>query len=317
MKPVILVIEDSKTHLKVITSLLEEFGYAVLYAENDLEALQFAKNHKPDLILLDLSLPGIGGLEVCRNLSQDHETGQIPIFILTQKTKIEDKIAAFKAGVRDYLTRPYHPEELRARIQTVLKVKEHFKVLEKDKKRLEEQMETIQDAASRDSLTELLSRRRFLNSLKIEFIRSIRYHLPLTLCAFDIDRFRMVNSQFGELSGDIVLAGIADLIKENFREIDFHSRIDQDHFLACLPQSSPEDSMVPLNRFHKQVSQLAFESVPKECRVTMSIGVSFLPNPNITDENHLLDTANRALLRAKELGGNKISVWDITSERLL
>ncbi|MBI1823024.1 MAG: response regulator, partial [Nitrospirae bacterium] len=232
MKPVILVIEDSKTHLKVISSLLEEFGYSVLYAENDQEAFQFARNHKPDLILLDLSLPGVGGLEVCRNLSQDHETGQIPIFILTQKRKIEDKITAFKAGVQDYLTRPYHPEELRARIRSVLKIKEHFKVLEKDKQRLEEQMETIQDAASRDSLTALLSRKRFLNSLKIEFIRSIRYHLPLTLCAFDIDQFRLVNSQFGELSGDIVLAGIADLIKDNFREIDFHSRIDQDHFLA-------------------------------------------------------------------------------------
>lgn len=312
MKPVILVIEDSKTHLKVIRTLLEEFEFSVLIAENEQEGFRLARLNKPDLILLDLSLPGIGGLEVCKGLNLDHETSKIPIFILTQKRKIEDKIAAFKAGVQDYLTRPYHPEELKARILTALKLNEQFKVLEKDKQRLELKMEMIQDIASRDPLTALLSRKRFLNSLKIEFIRSLRYNLPLTICSFDIDRFRIINHEFGESSGNIVLARIGELIRENFREIDFHSRVDQDQFLACLPQSSPEDALIPLNRFHKQVSQLIFESVPKECRVTMSIGVSSLPNPNITDENHLLETANRALLKAKELGGDQISVWSLT-----
>jgi len=309
MKPSILVIEDSKTHLKVIVQLLEEFGFTVLHAENEQDAFRIVKQKTPDLILLELSLPGIGGLEVCKLLRLDQDTGQIPIIILTQKKKIEDKIAAFGAGAQDYLTRPYHSEELKARIFSVLKMRERVKFLEKEKQRLEEQMEALQTITSKDPLTNLLNRKQFLNQLKIEFTRSLRYNLPLTLCSMDIDQFRMVNYQFGESSGDIILSEVALLIIGNFREIDFFSRFDQDHFLACLPQSSAEDALIPVNRFQKEVSLMAFKSVPEECKVTISIGISSLPNANITDEFHLLETASRALLQAKKGGRNQIVVW--------
>jgi two-component system cell cycle response regulator len=310
MKPLILVIEDSKTHLKVILHLLEEFGFSLLHAENEKDALSMAKSKKPEMILLDLSLPGVGGLEVCRSLGLDQETSQIPIMILTQKKNLEDKIAAFEAGVQDFLTKPYQPEELRARILSVLRTSEKIKFLETEKKRLEEQMEHLQELSSKDSLTALLNKNRFMSQLKVEFVRSIRYHLPLTLCSLDIDRFREINHQFGESSGDNVLAEAGRLLRENFREIDFLSRFDRDRFLIGLPQSTPEDAMIPLTRFQKQISQITFKSIPEEHKVAISIGISALPNPNITNEQHLHETALKALLKAKESGGNRIAIWE-------
>jgi diguanylate cyclase (GGDEF)-like protein len=310
MKPLILVIEDSKTHLKVILHLLEEFGFSLLHAENEREALHLAKLKKPDMILLDLSLPGVGGLEVCKSLGLDQETSQIPIVILTQKNKVEDKIAAFEAGVQDFLTKPYQPEELRARILSVLRTSEKIKFLETEKKRLEEQMGQLQELSSKDPLTGLLNKNRFMSQLKVEFVRSVRYHLPLTLCSIDIDRFRAINHQFGESSGDTVLAEAGRLIRENFREIDFLSRFDRDRFLIGLPQSAPEDAMIPLTRFQKQISQITFKSIPEEYKVEISIGISALPNPMITNESHLYETALKALLKAKESGGNRITIWE-------
>lgn len=310
MKPLILVIEDSKTHLKVILQHLEEFGFSSLHAENEKEAISLAKLKKPDMILLDLSLPGVGGLEVCRSLGLDLETGHIPIVILTQKKNIEDKIAAFEAGVQDFLTKPYKPEELKARILSVLRTSEKIKFLETEKRRLEEQMEQLQDLSSKEPLTALLNKTRFMTLLKIEFVRSIRYHLPLTLCLIDIDRFREINHQFGESAGDNVLNEAGRLLRENFREIDFLSRFDRDRFLAVLPQSTPEDALIPLSRFQKQISQVIFKSIPEEHKVAISIGISALPNPGITNENHLHETALKALLKAKKAGGNQIVVWE-------
>lgn len=310
MKIRVLIADSSKTQLKSLSRLVEEFGYAVLIAQNEEDVFQMSGKESPELILLDLSLPGLGGIEISKILTGRRETRHIPVILLTQRKKIEDKIAAFDVGVQDVLTRPFHPEELRIRILSALRAKERIAFLEKENRRLEEQIDRIQESASKDSLTDLLSRTQFVKRLNHEVSRSIRYHLPLTLCSVDIDHFKQVHDQFGEVAANLVLVRLGVLIKESFRDIDFHCRIDKNHYLICLPESSREDAMIPLTRFHKQIAQLKFNSISEECRITASIGVSFLPNPEILEGNRLMECADRALIRAKEAGRDRIAVWD-------
>ncbi|MBI3605220.1 MAG: diguanylate cyclase [Nitrospirae bacterium] len=309
MKPHILLIEDGKTHLKTILSLLDEFGFSVSHASTGKEGLDFALDKKPDLILLDMALPGVGGLEVCQRLKETHETSAIPILFLTQKKKIEDRIAAFNAGANDFISKPCHPEELKERILAALRTREKLYFFNREIQLLENHIEQIQTLAAKDPLTHLFSRKPFLLQLKNEFIRSLRYHLPLTLCLIDIDHLNTINRLYGEPAGDSVLIETASILQQNFREIDIISRIENDDFFVSLPHSSIEDSMIPLSRFQKQVNQCMFKTLPPEHKITVSAGMVSLPNANFTGENHLIDAAKKALRQAREKGDNQISIW--------
>ncbi|MHB8484064.1 MAG: diguanylate cyclase [Nitrospiria bacterium] len=309
MKPTILLIEESKIHAKTLLNLLEEFGFSTLHASNGLDGLNLAFSKKPDMILLDIVLPQIGGLEVCKLLKLNNESQKIPIIILTQKRKPENKVAGLNMGANDYLTKPYHPEELKARILANLRSKEKQDLLEKENRRIETLLDKIQVLASQDPLTTLLNRKQFMLQLKTEFIRSTRYHLPLSVCFIDLDHLKTVNHLFGQTAGDTILVETAALIQESFREIDILSRFENDDFLLGLPHSSPEDALVPPNRFQKKIAQHPFKSLPPELKVTVSIGVAALPNPGLRNEDDFVETVRKAVCQCKEKGGNQISIW--------
>ena len=314
MKPTILLIEDSKTHTKTLLNLLEEFGFTALQASDSRTGIDLARTQKPDLILLDLVLPGIGGLEVCKWLKVNGETENIPIIILTQKRRLEDKVAGLNMGANDYLTKPYHPDELKARILSNLRNKEKWDFLEKEKQELETLLEKIQDLAEKEPLTKLLNRKQFMIQLKTEFIRSTRYHLPLSVCFIDLDHLKTINRQFGSSAGDTVLVETAALIRESFREVDFFARFENDDFLIGLPHSSPEDALIPINRFQRQINQTPFKTLPPELKMTASIGIASLPNPKLKDVRDFISTVQKAVYDCKEKGGNRISIWKENEE---
>lgn len=309
MIPIILLIEDSKIHSKTLLNLLDEFGFSTLHASNGLEGLKLAYSKKPDLILLDLVLPGIGGLEVCKLLKLNNESQNIPIIILTQEKKSENKIAGLNMGANDYLTKPYHPEELKARILANLRNKEHQDFLEKENQQLETLLDKIQLLAAKDPLTNLLNRKQFMLQLKTEFVRSIRYRLALSVCFIDLDHLETINHRFGQAAGDTILVETASLIQENFRDIDILSRFENDDFLLGLPHSSPDDALIPLNRFQKKIAQHTFKAPAAEIKITASIGVAALPNPSLKNEEDFIQAVRKAVFDVKERGGNEISIW--------
>ncbi len=309
MNPIILLIEDSKIHSKTLLNYLVEFGFSTLHASNGQDGLKLACSRKPDLILLDLVLPGIGALEVCKLLKLNNQSNNIPIIILSHEKKSENKVAGLNMGANDYLTKPYHPEELKARILANLRNKGHQDFLEKENQQLGTLLDKIQLLAANDPLTNLLNRKQFMMKLKTEFVRSIRYHLALSVCFIDLDHLETVNNRFGQAAGDMVLVETASLIQENFRDIDILSRFENDDFLLGLPHSSPDDALIPLNRFQKKIAQHTFKAPAAEVKMTLSIGVAALPNPGLKNEEDLVQAVRKAVFEVKERGGNEISIW--------
>lgn len=120
MNKKILVIEDDPSILRLIKYTLEREGYQVLTASNGLEGLRKAKREEPDLTILDVMLPGIDGFEICHRLRAEPQTAQLPILMLSAKTQEKDKVAGFKVGADDYLTKPVHPSEIVSRVETLL-----------------------------------------------------------------------------------------------------------------------------------------------------------------------------------------------------
>ncbi len=217
MKETILVVDDEPHIRKILAFLLEQNGFGVLMAEDGEVALEQARQHLPDLILLDLMMPKMDGYQVCQHLREDFRTAQIPIIIVTAKGNVSEKVRGLKGGANDYLTKPYDHAELIARVRNML-----------DWSRAQRQANPLTGLPGNQAIEAELQRR-------------IQEKIPFSFMYVDIDNFKGYNDYYGYSRGDQAIRFVSDIIRQTTlrlgSEESFIGHIGGDDFVVI---TSPE-----------------------------------------------------------------------------
>ena len=298
----ILVIDDSKLILHVAKTILSKQGHQVLLAEEGKSGLREAATEHPDLILLDLILPGMDGYEVCQQIKKGDATSEIPVIMLTSKSEAADKVRGLEMGASDYVTKPFDDAELIARVNIHLQIRKLHESLKEKNRQLEEM-------ANRDGLTGLYNHRYFQETISKDFQRAVRYHESLSCVMFDIDHFKKFNDNYGHQAGDMVLKTLGGLIKELVRGSDLPARYGGEEFVLLMYHTAPKEALMVAERLRKAVEQHKFQADDMVLTVNISVGVASFPHQEIADAKTLIECADKALYRAKEEGRNRVIVF--------
>lgn len=300
--PRILVVDDDAANLRLVAETLDGNGYALETATDGIEAIERVKQDPPDLMILDVMMPKMNGLEVCRIVKSLSTDSFIPIILVTIKGDVDSKVTGLKLGADDYLAKPYNPLELRARVASMLRIKALQDKINAKRRELEALSMT-------DDLTGLFNHRAMQQRLRDEFMRAQRYNEPLSLLMIDVDHFKSINDQFGHLFGDHVLSSLARVIQANVREIDICARYGGEEFMVILPQTHFTGSLSVAERVWRAASAKPFEHGSARHSLTISVGISFYPNKNVHGVEQLIAFADEALYQAKRSGRNRICLY--------
>ncbi|MDP2157063.1 MAG: diguanylate cyclase, partial [Nitrospirota bacterium] len=283
--------------------ILRKVGYEVLWAEDGINAIKLVKSEKPDIILLDVILPGMDGYEVCRWLKLDENSKGIPVIMLTVKKELSDKISGLQIGADDYLPKPYNELELNARIYALLRTKALQDELKMKNKQLEDLLDKVNYMAITDALTGLYNRRRFHDVLTSEHERAKRYGTPFSLVMLDIDHFKKINDTFGHNVGDAVLKEVSGILLNSIRDIDTAARYGGEEFMIILPNTDRVQSRIVAERMREAIEKHDFTGI--DSKISVSIGISGMPDAKVDNEEKLIRCADFAMYRAKQLGRNR------------
>jgi diguanylate cyclase (GGDEF)-like protein len=309
----ILVVDDSRTQLDWLVQVLERDGYEVRTAMDGKEAIRKVRTDLPDLVLLDMILPDMDGLEVLRIIKARPDEQFIPVIILSVKSDLDSKVAGLRIGADDFLAKPFAEAEILARCAAMLRIKNLQDQLRRTQQKLTEQAIT-------DELTGLKNRRAFDERLQEEFRRAQRYSDPVSLIMIDLDHFKRVNDRYGHPFGDVVLRGSAEEIRASTRDPDICARYGGEEFAVILPKTHLAGALTVAERVWKQLSSRVFaapEGAPDDSRlrITASLGVAFYPSKDISSPELLLRFADEALYQAKRAGRNTICLYQAQAYR--
>ncbi len=318
----ILVVDDSRTVLAMITDVLEAEGYHVRQAEHGRAALGLVAEGRPDLIILDVMMPEMDGYEVCRRLREEAE--YIPILMITAKGDLQDLVKGLDAGADDYISKPFDHMELLARVKSLLRIGTLQRRLYAQNLELEAKNQQLQALAHQldalngelrllsvtDGLTRAYNHRHFQERLKNEFARATRRGEALSCVMLDIDHFKAVNDAWGHPVGDRVLIRLVEMLKDQIRGEDLVARYGGEEFALLLPSTPADQARHLAERVRERVAKEGFV-VSRDTNVhyTISVGVAeFSPDSPHQDPDALLQAADAALYRAKAHGRNRVEV---------
>jgi two-component system, cell cycle response regulator len=306
----ILIVDDHEDNVEVIRARLEASGYQIESAADGIEALDRVRQSPPDLILLDVMMPHIDGIEVARRIKADESLPFIPIIMQTALDTVQHKVEGLGAGADDYVTKPINFAELEARVKSMLRIKLLQDELARTNEHLARANAELQRVAVTDALTGLHNRRNVETLLHDMFEHSIRLKEPLACAMFDIDHFKSVNDTHGHQAGDAVLQQLAEILESTAREIDKVGRYGGEEFIALLPGAGLDDAVTFAERTRQQVESHTFTFEGGSLRRTISGGVAAFPHPRVAHCEALVKAADDALYVAKELGRNRVVRFD-------
>jgi len=285
----VLVLDDDPEAVRTLGAALTSPQVEVVGLGDPYRLVDALAEHRPDLLLLDVEMPGPSGFDLCRIVRSMPEWQALPVLFITAHTGVDFRVAAFQAGADDYLAKPVLREELRARVQSRL-----------------ERARLARERSERDALTGLLLRRPFLEGLRSRLAEAQRTGRPLALGFLDVDKFKKVNDTHGHLAGDRVLMQMGRLLASRFRREDLQCRWGGEEFVVALVGAPAEGAREILARMAAELAQADFEGDKGErFRVTFSAGLAVAPQDG-TDVESLVHAADERLYRAKAQGGNRI-----------
>lgn len=298
----ILIAEDDNTSRTILAGVLKKNGHEAVETADGEQAWQaMQKPDAPGLAILDWMMPKMDGPEVVRRIRAMAADQPPYIIMLTSKSDKADIIAGLDAGADDYLSKPFDPGELRARIEVGRRMLElQARVLAANA--------ALAHQAAHDSLTGIYNRRAIMEALSREIARDERQHDGLTIGMCDIDFFKTVNDVHGHLTGDEVLCGVARLMVKCLRKYDSVGRFGGEEFVVITPGVKKGDAGPVYERFRAAVADKAIVTKACEIPVTLSIGVAVCGRSAKVDE--LLAAADAALYQAKNGGRNRVCLTD-------
>lgn len=312
-----LVIEDTATSQAVICHLLERMGIHPVQARDGATGLALFEQDKPDLILLDIILPGIDGFEVARRIRAMEKPGEwTPIIFLTALTKDEDLERGIEAGGDDYLLKPVSEVVLGAKVramQRIIQMRYSLLVLTN---KLDSANRELTRLSAVDGLTGIANRRQFDETLNREWRRCLRAREPLSLLMCDVDFFKQYNDSYGHQAGDECLRLVADTLRSKLRRpADIVARYGGEEFAAILPDTSLEGAMMIAEAMRDGVQSLGqpHDSTPAGV-VTVSLGVAALMPERAEGMPGLVSAADWALYEAKRRGRNNVQAAASTTD---
>ncbi|WP_022661385.1 GGDEF domain-containing response regulator [Paucidesulfovibrio longus] len=310
----LLIIDDSETSRLLLETVLRGEGFKDLAGASSwaqaLDMLLALPDDKlPDVLLMDLEMPGINGIEATKLFKSAPRFADIPVIMITASDRLEDLEEAFRAGAGDFITKPVHRVELRARVGSALRLKlemDSRKAREHELERMTRELETL---SSQDGLTGVANRRQFDKVLEQEWQRCARDSMPLTLLMIDIDFFKRYNDALGHIEGDKCLKKVAQAIQTAFRRPgDFLARYGGEEFAALLPDTSPEGGLKVAQSIRQELLDLALPHPDSSVSdlVTVSMGkATLVPRPD-GDSSVLVAASDESLYQAKEAGRDRI-----------
>jgi two-component system cell cycle response regulator len=306
----ILVVDDHEDNIELLRARLEARGYEVEGANDGQAALDAVRRSCPDLILLDVMMPKMDGIEVVRRLKANADLPFIPVIMQTALDSTENKIEGLDAGADDYITKPINFAELEARVNSLLRIKTLQSDLAARERELSDLNGKLRLISLTDGLTEVENRRSLELHLHEMWQHSMRLHEPIALIICDIDKFKAVNDNYGHQAGDSVLKEFAQLLKSEAREIDRVGRYGGEEFLLILSGTVLDAAVTFAERLREKVEGHTFSYAGGTLRRTMSCGVAASPHPRVKDQEALLRAADDALYVAKETGRNRVVRFD-------
>ena len=296
----ICIIEDDGSQRSMLAAQLRRCGYRVHEAATGAEGLRAVYYHRPKVLICDIVLPDIDGIEICRQVRADPTLDGTYVILITAYDGNGRKHTALNAGADDYLSKPWDPEELKARLRNGLRFV-----------RLQERLE---QAAQTDSLTGLWNHSHFRTLLKHEFMRTRRYGGHVALLMLDLDHFKAVNDTYGHETGNKVLQKTSQYLKRVVRGTDTVARYGGEEFAVICPETPFDEAANLAERIRAGFPDAVRLSAYRQLRPTVSIGVSSVEDPRVTSVTELIDLADKALYHSKHIGRDRVSRCDRLEE---
>jgi diguanylate cyclase (GGDEF)-like protein len=306
----ILIVDDHEDNVELLRARLEAWGYRTVCAMDGPQALRAVHESKPDLVLLDVMMPEMDGIEVARRIKADASLPFIPIILQTALDSVESKIEGLDAGADDYITKPIHFSELQARVRSLLRIKALQDELARRERDLAEMNDQLLRISRIDGLTGVANRRYLQERLDEMWGHATRLNEPVACVMCDIDKFKSVNDTHGHQAGDVVLRQFADILQREAREIDRVGRYGGEEFMVLLPGTVLDAAVTFAERVRTAVEAHTFEFDGGALRRTVSCGVAAWPHPRVDSCDALIRAADDALYAAKEMGQNRVIRFD-------
>jgi diguanylate cyclase (GGDEF)-like protein len=299
----IVVADDDRITRELLAETLRAHGFTVEAVADGQAAVERVARGGVDLVLLDVLMPRLSGLEACRLLKGMTQDTFLPVLLVTVKTDTASRVEGLKIGADDYVSKPFDERELTARVEAMLRIKRlHDHVVEARAK--------LEQLSVHDTLTSLYNYRYLHTRLTEEFKRAERYHDPLACMVIDVDRLQSHNEAQGRQQGDAILRFVADAIRRSVREVDVVARFGGDEFLVVLPSTHFAGSVTVAERIFRDVVDRPFAGdTGRSTRVSLSMGVALYPSRDVRTKDALLRAADSALSTAKREGGGRICVF--------
>jgi diguanylate cyclase (GGDEF)-like protein len=299
----ILIVDDHEDNVELLRARLEARGYQTIAAEDGEQALRLVEERHPDLILLDVMMPKVDGIEVARRIRANKELPFIPIIMQTALDSTEQTVEGLDAGADDYITKPINFAVLEARVRTQLRVKTLVEQVQR-------QADELLRVSRTDALTGLDNRRYLEERLAEAFEHARRLSEPFALLMVDLDKFKSVNDTYGHQAGDAVLQQLAEVLRGQAREIDRIGRYGGEEFMLLLPGTTLHAAQHLAERVRHAVEAHTFTYPGGTLRRTLSAGVAGWPHARLATTDALVKAADDALYVAKDLGRNRVVRFD-------
>ena len=295
----VLVVDDSPVYRKLVEHALEGNPYSLLFAKSGREALDLFARHLPAIVITDWMMLDLSGLDLCQQLRGDVHRGYTYIILLTSIAEKDNIVKGLAAGADDYLTKPFDPGELLARIGVGRRIMDLHRQIDAKNKLLEEMAHT-------DPLTGLPNRRAIEDWAARQLRGAVRHGFPYWVVLADLDSFKSINDTHGHAGGDVMLQKFAEILKTFTRASDICGRLGGDEFLLVITHVEADSMYKTVERFREKLAEHQFDIGDEKVFVTASFGIAGFSGNEILDFSTLIRRADKALYAAKRAGRNLI-----------
>ena len=294
-KPRVLIVDDERSNISLLGNLLQPDCEVVVATDGESALRRAAAPARPDLILLDVMMPGMDGYQVCKQLKDSDATRDIPVIFITAMGEEDDEALGLRIGAVDYVTKPFSPAILKMRIRTHVELK-----------RLRDHWQRLSMV---DALTQIANRRSFDEALDTAWRSAMRHNQPLALIMADVDHFKAYNDHHGHAAGDDCLRRVAQAMKQEVKRAgDLLARFGGEEFVCLMPEADLHGAETVGRRMCAAVTELALphEHPAVQGTISISVGLAVLVPNSAQNPTELIIQADRRLYDAKRGGRNRL-----------